>query len=258
MGANALEGFARHLPVSRESVVQVGDDVEHVRDRSCQGAGHEGVDPEARNREEVHRSHRDRGADVQQNPERQWDLHPARRKPHRPDVAQVVQAGERLAIERDLALGFGVAAVKDFGDAIEDGPDLLEHSVLVAGHGRPLPFQHRADVGLELSSELAARRLGEAAHGPEQIQHFVRLALDRGASVVELLPDHDDHEGEEHGVDRAERLEVVPRNVVALDELFAGDEAPHEVESENGEGDAGPDGGSERPDGAGHAAGIAH
>ena len=143
-------------------------------------------------------------------------------------------------------------------DAIEERPDLLETPVLVAGHRLPLLFQHRAHVGLEVLSELAAGGLGEAAHRPEQIQHFVRLPLDRRAGVVELLPDHDDHEGEEHGVDRAERLEVISGNVVAVDEPLPRNEPPDDVESDNGGGDAEPDGGSESSESPSDPAEIRH
>jgi hypothetical protein len=62
-------------------------------------------------------------------------------------------------------------------------------------------------------------------------------------SIVELLPDHDHGEREEHRVDRAQRLEVVACDLVARGEGVAGDESPHEVESDDGESDAASDGG---------------
>ena len=92
------------------------------------------------------------------------------------------------------------------------GPFVLDRSLCVSGDRLP-----QRDGGRFLPLGVAEKRSDRG-----------RLLVDGILSGAEFLPHHDDGEGEQDGVDHADRCELEPCDFVVLDELLDPDPAMDE------------------------------
>jgi hypothetical protein len=74
----------------------------------------------------------------------------------------------------------------------------------------------------------APDRVWQTLDASNQVEKIVGLALDVGPRVIELLPHHEHHEREQHGIDRPQRLQVISDRVARILDERQGDPASHE------------------------------
>ncbi len=83
--------------------------------------------------------------------------------------------------------------------------------------------------------DLLARGRGKRLGVAKQVADPGDLDLGALLSVGELPPDHDDDEGEQHGVDHADHTEDHPKDLVVLRPPGAGEKADDEPEADERE-----------------------
>jgi hypothetical protein len=102
-------------------------------------------------------------------------------------------------------------------------------------HGRRSPLLHQGPpyvdhlfcVGSAELLELSPFGFREPMSEPEDLRHGVGLLLDRVFSRIVFLPNGDDNEGEQHGVDHTQGRVDEAGDVVVLPARVGGNEALH-------------------------------
>jgi hypothetical protein len=117
----------------------------------------------------------------------------------------------------------------------------------VARHGGPLLVEDGVHVGARERPHLTDGGLGQAGHGAVQVEDLVGLGVDEAARLVELVPHHEHHEGQQHRVDRAEGLQVIADDVVRRFQGLHRQHAPRDAQASDGQQHASQHGEGEGP-----------
>ena len=137
------------------------------------------------------------------------------RRPHRdggvrPDLGEVRDLTQPFGVELFLGLRLRLEAVYARPEVVDDGPPggspsrLRHQGRLSLLHQGPLLVDHLLGVGSAKFLDVENLGLGEPMGQPGDLGGGVGLLLDRRVGGLVLLPNGDDHERQEHGVDHAQ------------------------------------------------------
>jgi hypothetical protein len=170
------------------------------------------MEAEVSRAEEVAEGDRQRGTGEQGDPQHGMDVGA------RSQEAQVAVLGEIVHAPQRLALGCQLAEVAD-GERPVEPPQVLVRgpgagALAAAAQGVPLVVDDRLGIGAQPGNQRCRERFGILTGIATELEEGRRFQLHRGPDVVVVLPDRDDDESEQHGVDRAHDLELGSRHVV--------------------------------------------
>src|SRR5438552_1289788 len=128
-----------------------------VKRRAGHARGDERVHRERLHVEQPHGADHDERAEVEQEAHGEGDAQARAGQAGDTHVAQLVEAGERLVVERAVALAAWLERLEPVPGLVEDRAHLLDDRLVAPGHRRPLVLDDLVDVAAQVGLQVLAR-----------------------------------------------------------------------------------------------------
>src|SRR5829696_6789735 len=204
-------------------------------DDRCQGHHHQPVCPRVLQAEEVGEAYHRYTPEDQDGPQDSGDALLGCDQTHPPCVGQPLDLVETFCVELLLGLRVWLELLKVCADIVDEGPPcrsplcLCHQGCFPLLHQGPLFMAHLLGVGTSEFLDVRPFWLREPIAQPEDLGHGVCLLLDRFVGCVVFLPNGDDHERQQHGVDHTQGRVDETCNVVVGLARGSGYEALHHL-----------------------------
>src|SRR5215211_658634 len=228
-------------PPPREGVLHGPYGEQHQTYHRCQGHYHQPVSPCVLQTKQIGEAHRRYPTEDQHHPEDSGDAFFSCYQTHSPCVSQDLDLVKAFCVELLLGLCAWLEILNSCLDIVDEGPPdrsplcLRHQRCLPLLHQRPLLVDHLLGVRPAQFLDVSAFWLRESIAQPEDLSHGVCLLLYGFVGRLKFLKNGDDHEGEQHGVDHAQRRVDEACHVVVLLARLSWHEALHHLESAKGE-----------------------